>query len=132
MNMALPAKRKTERLYSGENRASLSVKVSYIIGADRRYGAFFAVPGGHRTNRPPSSCARSPYTMGLLAPLSRPSTYGHDPKFPIGALSRTSVQDHGPLVTSWLYPPFFGLIFLSVQRLTPCGSLDLYYRDSYS
>lgn len=61
------------------------VNVSYVIDADRRC-AFFAVPEGHRTNRPSPSCAIAVH-IGLLAPLSRPSTYDHDPKFPIDTLS---------------------------------------------
>lgn len=68
----------------------------------------------NRTNRPPSSCAIAPYEHRpgpLLAPPPRPSTYGHDPKFPIGALSRAYRRDHGPLVTA-------------AGRILPCSVLS--------
>jgi len=85
---------KTTRLYSGEN---LVVNVSHVIGADRRYGAFFVVPGGHRTNRPPSSCAiavhHGPLSASLATIYIRPRSKVSHRYSPV-----LLPQDHGLLV----------------------------------
>lgn len=103
INITSPEMPKTKRLYSGENRA-VSRLTSCMLSApiaDMVPSSLFQ----EVTELIDHLRARSPYTTGLLAPLSRPSTYDHDPKFP--TFSRTSAaRSRAPR-----YPPFFRLIF---------------------